>query len=106
MLIPDLQRAIDRAREGVDAIEELGRARAEAERDYRVALRKAVLGLRARGMPASVASDAARGQEEVARLAFERDCAQAVYDASYEALLLAKKEAGLIEAQVEREWRG
>lgn len=106
MLIPDLQRAIDRAREGVDAIEELGRARAEAERDYRVALRKAVLGLRARGMPASVASDAARGKEEVARLAFERDCAQAVYDANYEALLLAKKEAGLIEAQVEREWRG
>ncbi len=43
MLTPDLQRAIDRAREGVDAIEELGRARAEAERDYRVALRKAVL---------------------------------------------------------------
>lgn len=106
MLIPDLQRALEKAKDGVAEIEPLGRTRAEAERDYRIALRKAVLGLRARGLPASVATDAARGQEEVARLAFERDCAQAVYDANYEALLLAKKEAGLIEAQIEREWRG
>lgn len=43
-----------------------GRAYAEAERDYRIALRVEIMRLRDEGMPATITPDLARGEPKVA----------------------------------------
>ena len=37
---------------------------------------------------------------------FERDCAQVRYDSAKEALQVYKLDARMLEAQIDREWRG
>ena len=81
-----------------------GRACAQAERDYRVALRKAVLAARADGVPVNIISDICGGEEEIARLRFERDIAQTVYESAKEAIQGYKLQIRILDAQVDREW--
>lgn len=81
-----------------------GRAYAQAERDYRVALRKAVLEARAEGTPVTIISDICRGDAEIARLRLERDIAQTVYESAREAIQGYKLQIRILDAQLEREW--
>ena len=81
-----------------------GRAAADAEQIYRVALAKKMLELREGGYPATLISDLARGDKEVARLKFERDCSEVVYDNAKEAVLVFKKQIDILREQIEREW--
>lgn len=81
-----------------------GKSLAESERDYRVALAEKMLILREQGQPATLVGDLARGDKDVARKKFERDCAEVVYDSAKEAILCYKKEIDIIREQIEREW--
>lgn len=81
-----------------------GRAAADAEQTYRVKLAEKILLLRENGLPATLISDVARGDKDVARLKFERDCAQVVYDNAKEAVLCFKKQIDVLREQIEREW--
>lgn len=81
-----------------------GTAYSQAERDYRVALRKAVLEERAKGTPVTIISDVCRGREDIAQLRFERDCAETLYKSALEALNVYKLQARLIENQIQREY--
>lgn len=81
-----------------------GKALAEAERAYRVSLAQKMLTLRDEGYPATLIGDLARGDKEVARLKFDRDCAEAVYESSREAINVYKKEIDVLREQIEREW--
>jgi hypothetical protein len=82
-----------------------GRVLAEAERAYRVALAKKILLLREDGFPATLIGDLAKGDDEVARLKLDRDCAEAVYDSSREAINVYKKEIDVLREQIDREWK-
>lgn len=53
-----------------------GRAYAQAERDYRVALRQEILKERDKGTPVTIISDVCRGDREIAGLRFNRDVAK------------------------------
>ncbi len=64
-----------------DAMIDAARKRAEAEQRYRVALAKRIVAAHGEGVAWSVASDVARGDEEVARLRYERDVADGVAEA-------------------------
>ena len=89
------------------AIRELGtrgRAYAQAEHDYRVALSKKVLAERDKGTPVTIISDVCRGDREIAKLRFERDVAETVYDAAKEAINGYKLQIRILDAQIEREW--
>lgn len=89
------------------AIRELGtrgRAYAQAEHDYRVALSKKVLTERDKGTPVTIISDVCRGDREIAKLRFERDVAETVYDAAKEAINGYKLQIRILDAQIEREW--
>ena len=55
--------------------------KAISERDYRVALAKRVITLKAHGDRATLIPDLARGDEKVAELKLERDKWEAVYEA-------------------------
>lgn len=81
-----------------------GRAYAEAEQSYRVALAQKMLVLRDQGFPATLIGDLARGDKEVARLKLDRDCSEAVYDSAREAINVYKKQIDVLREQIEREW--
>ena len=55
---------------------------AEKERLYRMALAKEILRLHAKGVAWTSAQDLARGEEEVARLKYDRDVAQGMKEAA------------------------
>lgn len=82
-----------------------GKAYAQAEHDYRVAMRKKVLEERAKGTPVTIISDLCRGDPDVARLRLDRDIALTVYESAKEAIAGYKLQIRIIDAQIEREWR-
>lgn len=83
-----------------------GRKFAEAEHDYRVALAQKILVERDKGTPVTIISDLCRGDREVARLKFDRDCAESTYKAGLEACNVQKLQLRLLENQIDREYRG
>lgn len=90
------------------AIQQLGvrgKAYAQAEHDYRVALSKKFLEYRADGMPVTIISDICRGLPDIARLRLERDIALTVYESAKEAINGYKLQIKILDAQIEREWR-
>ena len=82
-----------------------GKAYAQAEREYKVALAKRIMEERERGTPVTIISDICRGDSEIARLRFERDCAEVVYKSAMEAIQSIKLQIRIIDAQIEREFR-
>ena len=85
-------------------LETRGRAYAQAEHDYRVALAEKTLIERDKGTPATICSDVCRGDRKIAKLRFERDVAEVVYRSALEAINATKLQIKILDAQVEREW--
>jgi hypothetical protein len=91
------------------AISELkrrGRDKAKAEQEYRVALAKEILIQRDAGMPVTIISDICRGKAEIAKLKFERDFAETLYETCLQKIYQCKIEMGIIEEQMKAERRG
>lgn len=82
-----------------------GKAYAQAEREYKVALAKRIMQEREKGTPVTIISDICRGDSEIARLRFERDCAEVVYKSAMEAIQSIKLQIRILDSQIEREWR-
>lgn len=83
-----------------------GRAAAQAEEDYRVALAQKLLLEREKGVPATILSDICRGDRQIAKLKFERDVAQVTYKSAMEACNVYKLQIKVLENQIDREYRG
>ena len=81
-----------------------GTAYAQAERDYRVEKAKAILEERAKGTPATVTLDIVKGRKDIAKLCFERDCAEVLYKSAMEAINSLKLQMRLLENQIAREY--
>ena len=81
-----------------------GTAYAQAEHDYKVALRQECLKLRDQGMAIGMINMTAYGIPSVAQLRFKRDVAETVYKANQEAINSLKLQMRLIEGQIQREW--
>lgn len=77
---------------------------AENEAGYRKALRLAILDERQKGTPATLTSDLCRGREDIANLKRLRDCSEAIYKASQEAINVYKLRIRMLDAQITREW--
>ena len=87
------------------AVQELGkRGRSYAQSEHRIALAKRILDERSKGTPVTIISDICRGDREIAKLRFERDCAEVVYKSALEAINAMKLQLRMLDAQVEREW--
>ena len=82
-----------------------GKAYAQAERDYTVALAKKMMQEREKGTPVTIISDICKGDTEIARLRFERDCSEVVYKSALEAIQSIKLQIRILDAQIEREWK-
>ena len=78
---------------------------AEKERDYKIKLRQEALKLRSeKGMPVTLISQIIYGVPEVAELRFERDVAEAMYNANQEHINTTKLQIRILEGQLNREW--
>ena len=81
-----------------------GTAFAEAEREYKIALRTEALKLRDQGMAVGMIDKVVYGIPEVANARFKRDCDEAIYDANKESIQSIKLQLRLLDAQLTREW--
>lgn len=81
-----------------------GRAYAQAEMGYKIALARKILEERDNGTPVTIISDICRGSPEIAKLRFERDCAEIVYKSAMEAIQSYKLQIRILDSQLGREW--
>ncbi len=95
---------LDRLHKEVDALRRAGCQLASNEMDYRVALRIRILDERQAGTPVTIISDICRGDEHIAQLKQARDCSEAIYKASLEAINAIKLQIRVVEAQIAREY--
>lgn len=100
----ELRREQAQLMEELELYRESGAQFAENEREYRTALRTAIMTERANGMPVSIVGDVARGIPRIANLKCARDCSEAVYKASQEAINARKLNIKILDAQMSREW--
>lgn len=78
---------------------------AEAEQKYKICLRQEALKLRAeKNMPVTLINQIIYGVPEVAKLRFDRDVKEAVYQANQEAINSTKLKLRILENQLNREW--
>ena len=94
---------LDRA---IDEIKARGKAKAEAERDYRIELAKKILELRADGIPVSIIGDLARGDEKIANLKMKRDIEESLYEANMQRIYECKINIDWLQSQIEAERKG
>lgn len=81
-----------------------GRDRAQTDHDYRMALSKRIIELRADGCPATVLLDISRGESRIAQLRLNRDIADSLYTSALEAINVQKIKIRVLEGQLAREW--
>ena len=67
-------------------------------------LRIAILEERDKGTPVTVISDVCRGREDIAELKRLRDCSEAIYKASQEAVNVLKLRIRVLNDEIDREW--
>ena len=79
----EIHAASQRLSKSADALFELGKAKAETERDYRSKLAQEILKLKSEGMSVTLITDIAKGN--VCEQLFERDFAEARFKAGIEA---------------------
>lgn len=82
-----------------------GEEYAKAEKDYKIALNKKALELRAKeDMPVTLINQVIYGYEEIAQKRFIRDVAEATYKANLEAINSYKLQIRILDNQIGREW--
>lgn len=90
-----------------DAIEQLatnGIDLANKEKDYKIALNKKALELRAEDMPVTLINQVIYGYDDIALLRLARDTAQVKYNANLEYINTIKLQIRILENQMQREW--
>lgn len=104
-LFEEITRLTNQLDLSVKQLRKSGTEYAQAEQNYKICLRQEALKLRAdENMPVTLINQIIYGVPEVARLRFERDIKEAVYDANKEAINTLKLKLRIIEGQLNREW--
>lgn len=89
----------------IKMLRENGTKLAEAERKYKIKLRQEALKLREdKKLPVTLIAQIIYGVPEVADLRFERDVAEAMYNANQEHINTTKLQIRILESQLDREW--
>lgn len=100
----EIQYLLKTLRKSTFELRERGKKKAETEYEYRKALSKCLLELRAEGNPVTHLADIARGEPNIAKLKMERDIAESLYESCIEGINVYKIQVRILEAQFNREW--
>lgn len=103
-LLQELQHKTQQLETSIRLLRQNGTAYAEAERNYKILLRKECLKLRDDGMAIGMIDKTCYGIPSVAEARFKRDVAETIYKANQEAINSTKLQLRLIESQIQREW--
>jgi hypothetical protein len=103
-LVTELQYKLKMIDKAIDTLAKNGQRKAEAEMNYRIELAKEILVQREKGVPVTIISDLCRGVPRIAKMKFERDTSEVVYQSNLEAIMAWKMEAKMMENQIAREW--
>lgn len=77
---------------------------ATKERDYKIAVNKKALELRAEDTPVTLINTIIYGYEDIAKLRFERDTAEVKYNSNLEYINTIKLQIRILENQLSREY--
>lgn len=99
--IEEKNRMLDKA---IKDLAQNGYDLATKERDYKIAVNKKALQLRAEDMPVTLINQVIYGYNDIALLRFERDTAQVKYNANLEYINTIKLQIRILENQMQREW--
>lgn len=100
----EIQNKINELNVSLKKLRETGTAYAEAERDYKLLLRKEILKLRDEGQAIGVITLICYGIPSVAEARFKRDVCETIYQANQEAIQTIKLQIRIMENQLDREW--
>lgn len=104
-LYEEITRLIKELDLSVKQLRKSGTEFAQAEQNYKVKLRQEALKLRSdENMPVTLINQVIYGVPEVAKLRFDRDVKEAVYEANKEAINSTKLKLRILEGQLNREW--
>lgn len=92
---------LDRA---IDTLASNGYDLAEKERDYKIAINKKALEIRAENEPVTLINTTIYGYKDIAKLRFDRDTAQVKYDSNKEYINILKLQIKILNEQIEREY--
>ena len=88
----------------IDKLASNGYELAAKERDYKIAINKKALELRAEDTPVTLINTIIYGYEDIAKLRFERDTAEVKYNANNEYINTLKLQIRILENQLSREY--
>ncbi len=77
---------------------------ATKEREYKIAINKKALELRAEDTPVTLINQVIYGYDDIASKRFERDTAEVKYNANQEYINTIKLQIRILESQLNREW--
>lgn len=103
-LLEELQRKNEELTQSIKLLRANGEKLAEAEREYKMKLTQEVLKLKKEKMPATLIDLIIYGVPEVAKVRFERDIADVMYNANKEHINVTKLQLKIIQAQLDKEW--
>lgn len=103
-LYEEITRLMNELTQSIKTLRKNGEKLAEAERDYKITLRTEALKLRADDMPVTLINSVIYGVKDVAEKRYQRDIAQAMYDANKEHINTVKLRLRILESQLSREW--
>lgn len=103
-LVQELEKITNLLNQAIPELKKRGREYAKAYRDYRVELAKTLLRYKSEGVPATLCSDLARGEEDVANLKQLEIETETLYRSCLEAINVYKLQVKVIKEQIEKEY--
>lgn len=100
----DIEQAMEDLQKTLSNYKEYQKDYAKKEYEYRVALSKELITLRAEGQAVTHLADIARGKEKIAKLRFNRDIAEGLVRSAEEGINFYKLKIREMEAQYNREY--
>ena len=100
-MIEEKTKYLDKA---IDELAKNGYDLATKERDYKIAVNKKALELRAKDMPVTLIQQVIYGYDDISKLRFERDTAEVKYNANQEYINTIKLQIRILESQLNREY--
>ena len=100
----EIEGTMQKAEKSLSEYKRLNKEYAKKEYEYRTALSKRLLQRKTEGYAVTNLSDIVRGEEDIAKLKFERDVAEGLKNSAEKGTDFYKLYAKLMEAQTSREW--
>lgn len=103
-LYNQLAQLISQLNTSIKTLRKSGADYAQADMEYKIALREELLKLEAEGRPVTNLQYIARGQKEVATKKYHQIATEAVYKANLEAIQSIKLQIKVLQAQIDKEY--